>query len=132
MGRSNPKYYKTPHEQTKILLQKNMFGTLLYELDGINKAKPEGDMFLKYKKYLPFCVHYCDWVTKNFPNVKTIKKGDRHTTTYLDLRVSFANAGMIKNETVRTEAEALNALYGRNPENARYYVPVFDCPEVAG
>lgn len=72
-----------------------------------------------YDTYRNQCKYFVHWMSKNHPEITTLKKARKYVSEYLQGKVDAGDSAW----TVQTAAKALGKLYQISPEDKDYFTP---------
>lgn len=121
MGRGNPKYHKTLHQQAYDKLQSlTAYGQSKHEAKKTGVDKEKIYSYSTYKTYKQWVFAFTKWEKENHPEVTTLKKAKRHVGDYLQ---SLVDNGSYSASTIATATAALNKIYQMAPNDPQRFTP---------
>lgn len=121
MGRGNPEYKKTLHQQAYDKLQSlTAYGQSKHEAKKTGVDKEKIYSYATYKTYKQWVFAFTKWEKENHPEVTTLKKAKRHVGDYLQ---SLVDNGSYSASTIATATAALNKIYQMAPNDPQRFTP---------
>ncbi len=120
MGRHNPAYHKSLHQQAYAKLNSmQAFGESKRDAIANGAAKDKIFSYSTYTAYWKHIKYFIHWLAQEYPECTTLKSARRHVGEWLQSRTDQGLSAW----TVHVEAKALGKLFGIQPDDLDYFKP---------